>query len=83
MHKHACDICTIVFLPLTFISLLLLLLNTFDLLPEDFSQKLFKLVLPAQGGLEGSSQGPLSLLQLGYLSMLQLQLCITLLQLTL
>lgn len=68
--------------PLTFISCPLLLLHAFDLLPEDFGQKLFELV-PAQRRLEGSSQGPLSLLQLGYLCSLQLQLLVTRLQLRL
>lgn len=70
-------------LPLTFTSCLLLLLNTFNLLLEDFGQKLLKLVLLAQRGLEGGKQSPLSLLQLGYVSPLQFQLLITLLQLTL
>lgn len=73
---------TLVFLPLTFISSLLLL-HTFDLLFEDFGQKLFKLVFFAQRGLEGGSQSLLSLLQPGDVSLLQFQLFIILLQLRL
>lgn len=74
---------TLVLLPLTFTSRLLLLLNTFNLLLEDFGQELLKLVLLAQRSLEDGNKSLLSLLQLGYVSPLQFQQLITLLQLTL
>lgn len=82
-HKTASHVVHYTFLHLTFTFCLLVLLNTFDLLLEDSGQLVFKLVLQTQHRLESNIQGLLSLLQLGYLSLHQLQLFNTPLQLTL